>query len=314
MANSWTKSFSAGLGQINLSSVSSGASRIAKGFNNSVQATRERLGQISPDDITELPAEYKELESRVDALRTTHLALLKITQAYGTETYDYPTQISESVSELSQSVAHNLTAFAATNLKGTNIPAPHVTPAVKVPPKTLNHALSRAAGVGAAVEGPDERLGKALKIYAEVNEKIGDARLQQDHTIRELFLTPWQATLSTSLTVAMKARAAVKQSRLELDAAKQGYYRMKNASPQRQEQARLEVENAEDDLVQKTEVAITLMKTLLDNPEPLKNLNELVKAQLVFHSTAAEALQGIQGDIEELTVAAEGDYRKSRDH
>ncbi|EJT98119.1 hypothetical protein DACRYDRAFT_18212 [Dacryopinax primogenitus] len=91
-------------------------------------------------------------------------------------------------------------------------------------------------------------------------------------------------------------------------------YRMKNASPQRQEQARLEVENAEDDLVQQTEVAITLRKTLLDNPEPLKNLNELVKAQLVFHSTAAEALQGIQGDIEELTVAAEGKYRKSRDH
>jgi hypothetical protein len=29
--------------------------------------------------------------------------------------------------------------------------------------------------------------------------------------------------------------------------------------------ARLEVENAEDDLVQKTEIAITLMKTVLDN-------------------------------------------------
>jgi hypothetical protein len=39
----------------------------------------------------------------------------------------------------------------------------------------------------------------------------------------------------------------------------------KTASPARQEQARLEVENAEDDLVQKTEVAITLMKTVLDN-------------------------------------------------
>ena len=40
---------------------------------------------------------------------------------------------------------------------------------------------------------------------------------------------------------------------------------MKNANPARQEQARLEVENAEDDLVQKTEVAITLMKTVLEN-------------------------------------------------
>lgn len=40
---------------------------------------------------------------------------------------------------------------------------------------------------------------------------------------------------------------------------------MKNANPAKQEQARLEVENAEDDLVQKTEVAITLMKTVLEN-------------------------------------------------
>ena len=57
------------------------------------------------------------------------------------------------------------------------------------------------------------------------------------------------------------------------------------------------MENAEDDLVQKTEVAITLMKTVLENvswtvllvcgacsygsqPEPIKNLNELAKAQV----------------------------------
>lgn len=42
-------------------------------------------------------------------------------------------------------------------------------------------------------------------------------------------------------------------------------FRLKSASPSKQEHARLEVENAEDDLVQKTEVAITLMKAVLDN-------------------------------------------------
>lgn len=41
--------------------------------------------------------------------------------------------------------------------------------------------------------------------------------------------------------------------------------RLKNAGPTKQEAARIEVENAEDDLVQKTEVAITLMKTVLEN-------------------------------------------------
>jgi hypothetical protein len=105
------------------------------------------------------------------------------------------------------------------------------------------------------------------------------------------------------------------------------FLRLKNANPARQEQARLEVENAEDDLVQKTEVAITLMKTVLENvsrisysfaltqltfwlqPEPIKNLNELAKAQLIYLSSAAEALSAVQGEIEELSVAAEGEYR-----
>lgn len=44
--------------------------------------------------------------------------------------------------------------------------------------------------------------------------------------------------------------------------------RLKNAGPTKQEAARIEVENAEDDLVQKTEVAITLMKTVLENVRP----------------------------------------------
>ena len=34
-----------------------------------------------------------------------------------------------------------------------------------------------------------------------------------------------------------------------------------------------------------------------------------MKAQLAYHAASAEALNAIQGDIEELMVAAEGDYR-----
>lgn len=49
------------------------------------------------------------------------------------------------------------------------------------------------------------------------------------------------------------------------DFLKNVLHRLKSASPAKQEHARLEVENAEDDLVQKTEVAITLMKTVLEN-------------------------------------------------
>ncbi|KAF8193800.1 BAR domain-containing family protein [Pholiota molesta] len=291
--------------------------KFTKGFNSSVQATRERLGQVAADEITELPQEYKDLEARVDALRAAHISLLKITKVYESETYDYPVQIQESLSELSSSIGYNITSFAATNLKGTNLPSPA---APSAPPaaqhKTLPHALTRAAHaaagtVSAGPAGDAERLGRALELYASGWDKVAAARLEQDTGVQQNFLHPWQTTLNSSIAVAMKARQAVRVSRLELDAAKQA---LKTANPARQEQARLEVENAEDDLVQKTEVAITLMKTVLENPEPIKNLNELVKAQLLYFSIAAEALSTVQGEIEELSVAAEGEYRKSRDH
>ncbi|KIJ67253.1 hypothetical protein HYDPIDRAFT_107996 [Hydnomerulius pinastri MD-312] len=310
--DNWSK-LSSSLSGLNLGQ---SANKLAKGFNSSVQATRERLGQVAPEEITELPQEYKDLEARVDALRQAHLALLKITKAYETESYDYPVQIQESITEMSTTIGRGVTNFAATNLKGTNLPVPQPVAPVAAQHKTLPHALCRAATTAATAMqstpgGSEDKFGKALGLYAGVWDTIAGARIQQDDSIQRQYLQPWQTTLSTSINVAMKARQAVRVSRLELDAAKQS---LKNAGPVKQEQARLDVENAEDDLVQKTEVAITLMKTVLENPEPIKNLNELIKAQLLYFASAAEALSSAQGEIEELSVAAEGEYRKSRDH
>jgi hypothetical protein len=50
--------------------------------------------------------------------------------------------------------------------------------------------------------------------------QVGDARLAQDQLIADRFLTPWSATLSTSIGLAMKARNNVKTARLELDSAR----------------------------------------------------------------------------------------------
>jgi len=308
----WSK-LQSGLANLNLGQ---SANRFAKGFNSSVQATKERLGHVAPDEITELPQEYKDLEAQVEALRVAHQALLKVTKAFETEMYDYPSQIQESVAELGANISRGVTNFAANNLKGTNLPAPSPSAAPVPQHKTLPHALSRAASTASsslqhAPGGKDDRLGHALAEYGGAWEKIGHERVQHDDAVARGFLAPWQQTLQTSINVAVKARQAVRVSRLELDAAKQT---LKTAAPTRQEHARLEVENAEDDLVQKTEVAITLMKAVLDNPESIKNLNDLVKAQLRYYAFAAEALSAVQGEIEELSVAAEGDYRKSRDY
>ncbi|KIY63822.1 hypothetical protein CYLTODRAFT_359325 [Cylindrobasidium torrendii FP15055 ss-10] len=277
------------------------ANKLAKELQSTVQLTRERLGQVAVEDITELPQEYKDLEARVDALRNAHIAMLKITNVYATEQYDYPVQVQESLAEFGSTVSAGFSALASAAGR------PVSPPVEKVPQhKTLPHALTRASHTAATALPPSEKLTIALSQYAVGWEKVASARVSHDVTIQERFLEPWQRTLNTGITAAVKARSAVERSRLELDAAKLS---LKSAGPQRQERAQLNMENCEDDLVQKTEVAITLMKTVLDNPEPLKQLNELVKAQLSYFAQAAEVLTDAQGQIDDLAIQAEEQYR-----
>lgn len=183
-----------------------------------------------------------------------------MTSAYNTA-YDYPVNLGETFATIGSTVStsfSSLTAAAGATAPVASQPSP-----VAPPPKTLPHALSRAAlGSASLSADPNDPLGQALKLYGEALDKEGTARLVQDASIKSGFLAPWQQTLSTSVQAALKARASVRGSRLELDGAKAS---LKSAAPARQEHARLLVENAEDDLVQKTEVAITLMKAVLDN-------------------------------------------------
>lgn len=63
---------------------------IGKTFGNLNQQARERFGAVDQEDITELPQEYKDLERRVDALKSAHTGLMKVAKVYETESYDYP--------------------------------------------------------------------------------------------------------------------------------------------------------------------------------------------------------------------------------
>lgn len=143
---------------------------------------------------------------------------------YETETYDYPVDISE----ISSNLGTGFQNFAATNLKGTPLSPGTASPrpVLEVPHKTLPHALTRASHSASQMlistpAGDSSKLGKALALYTQANESISNARLQHDNAVQEGYLHPWQTTLSTSINVAMKARQAVRTSRLELDAAKQ---------------------------------------------------------------------------------------------
>lgn len=71
----------------------------------------------------------------------------------------------------------------------------------------------------------------------------------------------------------------------------------------------LAVEAAEEKLVDATEQAINLMRSVLENPEPIKNLHALLQAQQAFYAEASEAISSVLGEVEEAGTAAEADWR-----
>ncbi len=148
---------------------------------------------------------------------------------------------------------------------------------------------------------------------AIAQEKVGEARLEQDGQIQNNFLTGWSATLNQNLKSADKARTAVANARLQLDAAKS-----KASAGGRHEEAYTEdqrkaIEQAEDGFVEKVDEATSVMRNVLDTPEPLRNLVELAKAQAEYHFRAGEILEEVSKTVGEIQMDQETEYRKARD-
>ena len=194
-------------------------------------------------------------------------------------------------------------------------------PSAKPQPKTFNHAIARASLAGsqalatATPQGstdPDP-LSQGLEKLALAEEKVGEARLDQDEKIQTKFLTGWSTTLNQSIKAADTARKAVQNARLQLDAAKSrasagGRHEESYTEPQRRA-----IEQAEDAFVEKVDEATSVMRNVLDTPEPLRNLVELAQAQAEFHARAAEILEEVGKNISDIQMDQETEYRKARD-
>jgi len=205
-------------------------------------------------------------------------------------------------------------------------------PSAKPQPKTFAHAIARASLASSQLlnqhhVGPGEDpLAQALEKYALASERVGEARLAQDSQIQSRFLAGWSTTLNTNLMFATRARKSVENSRLLLDAAKAkskgiGWHLPGQAGARHEghdedagtEEARVEIEQAEDEFVGQTEEAVGVMKNVLDTPEPLRNLADLIAAQLEYHRKAYEILSELAPVVDGLQVEQEASYRKSRD-
>lgn len=294
------------------------------------QYVKERLGQS--EDKTQLPPDYIELEKRVDALKKVHQKMLAVTATFNQEGYDYPQNLSESFNDLGRTVSEKVHLLSSATSPAEAQAALTAPPSAKPQPKTFNHAIARASLASSQIlqqqntSGNEDPLATALEKYALAEERVGEARLAQDSQIQSRFLAGWSTTLNTNLMFATRARKSVENSRLLLDAAKAKAKSSKwhlpgQAAPQHDgnddemlsEEARVEIEQAEDEFVGQTEEAVGVMKNVLDTPEPLRNLADLIAAQLEFHKKAYEILSELAPVIDGLQVEQEASYRKNRD-
>ncbi|KAF2098582.1 hypothetical protein NA57DRAFT_39379 [Rhizodiscina lignyota] len=301
------------------------------------QYVREQLGQA--EDKTELPPDYLELEKRVDALKQVHQKMLQVTSQYTHEAYDYPSNIRESFNDLGRTVSEKVSLLSNSHSPSEAAAAMTAPPSARPQPKTFSHAIARAAlnssqtlaqqqqaAGGSAAGSVEDPLAQALEKYAIASEKVGEARLAQDAAIQARFLAGWSTTLNTNLQFAARARKNVENARLNLDAVKakakthgafsipgQKREQFGDAEEHLSEEARAEIEAAEDEFVGQTEEAVGVMKNVLDTPEPLRNLAELIAAQLEYHKRAYEILSELAPAVDQLQVEQEASYRKSRE-
>lgn len=194
-------------------------------------------------------------------------------------------------------------------------------PSAKPQPKTFSHAIARASLSGsqtismATPQGSTEPdpLAQSLEKYALAQEKVGEARLEQDEKIQGRFLAGWMTTLNTSLQAATRARTAVANARLSLDAAKGRASASGRHEESYTEGQRRAIEQAEDEFVHKVDEATSVMRNVLDTPEPLKHVAELVRAQAEYHARAAEVLEEVSKSIADIQMEQESGYRKARE-
>ena len=168
---------------------------------------------------------------------------------------------------------------------------------------------------GELVDTTESKLAELLRRFAVAQDAVGHARQHQDQSIVYSFLVVWN-TFGAQIQMAIRARQQVRDARLHLDgwrAHLKSAEQSSTPSGSKLASIREEVEQAEDKLVSATEEAISLMKTVLDNPEPIKSLAQLVQAQLAYHRSAAATLEQLSADMSDVVTSVETDFRASRE-
>ncbi|CAK9439908.1 uncharacterized protein LODBEIA_P40080 [Lodderomyces beijingensis] len=305
--------------------------RLSNDFNKEVvpfaqrtqRMVQEKIGKVSADDISQLPVEYTELATKCNNIEQLYKNVLKVTTNYESESYDYPGNLQESFTEFSQNVASRFAQLskATTTAEAQAALVSDSSEGAYRPPKTLYHALSRAADASILTKGTagdggaahaaqaaariddSDLLIKGLDLYSLNLNKIANARIGQDQLIKQKFNAPLQTTLRSLISQSNHIQRKVEQKRIDYDLTRYNVTNCQN--PAKESKLRVEMENAEDEFANTVEDAINIMQNVVENAKPLQEFLNLIQAQLAYHKLAAELLGNMVGEFEELIVEQE---------
>ena len=201
---------------------------------------------------------------------------MAVAQQYSHEAYDYPPNIRESFNDMGRTISEKVTLLSQASSAADAQAALTAPPSAAPQPKTFNHALARASlassqalhtsHVSGSTPAPEDALAAALEKYALAQERVGEARRAQDQQVQTRFLAGWSTTLNTNIMFATRARKAVENARLSLDAAKArattGGHGFDPNDSHVSAQARADIEQKEDEFVSQTEEAVGVMKNV----------------------------------------------------
>lgn len=262
---------------------------------------QEKIGKVNVDEISQLPSEYTELAYKCNSVEKLYKNILKVTQNYENESYDYPLILQESFTEIGKNISNRVSNLSkATNTAEAQAALVNPSNGEFKPPKTMYHALARAtdASVLTLSDKPDEPLIKALDLYSSNINKVANARLGQDQLIKSKFNKPLATTLRSLLAQSSAIQKKVEDKRIDYDVARKTLSNC--SSPAKEPQLRVAMENAEDEFETSVEDAISVMQKVLEQAKPIEELLELIKAQVAYHKLASELLGGMIEPVEDL--------------
>ncbi|CCE61947.1 hypothetical protein TPHA_0B02750 [Tetrapisispora phaffii CBS 4417] len=246
---------------------------------NTQRLMKEKLGQAK--DISTLPQEYVELETKIDTMKEIYEHFLKVTMVYEKESYDYPKEFGESFWEFTDSVGEK---FSALNISEHNNK-------VKIP-KTLNYALHNVfltanEKVKLLHEPLDNSLSETLASLSETEADIAEARLHQDSLVKSRINYQLKEELSQNFERAAKYRKAVHHKRFNYDVAKTNF---EHAKPEKQATLSAQADILKDEFEQATKDATIVMQEIISNSRLEHILKELAVSQLVYHQRSTDLL------------------------